>query len=142
LNYKYTQYATLQDLLPGVQQPTRVSHFVPRGSISYPSILFKIRFTIILPCKPRSSNWSPSFRFSTNAVHAFSCLPCVLRAPPKTFNATNFCQNNLRETESAKLFIQFMLCIFTGDVYQTLPAVRRLQEGGGCRSPSLHRVRH
>jgi len=34
------------------------------------------------------------------------------------------------------------LYLSAGDVYQTLPAVGRLQEGGGCRSSSLHRVRH
>jgi hypothetical protein len=107
-----------------------------------PHYFFKIRFTIILPSVPRYSYLSPSFRFLTNDLHAFLPCPSVLLAPPKTPNATDFCQTNLRKTEGAKLLDQLTLCLFAGDVYQTVPAVRRLQKGSGCRSPGLHRVRH
>lgn len=31
--------------------------------------------------------------------------------------------------------------LFPGGVYEALPSVRRLQEGGGCGSPRLHRIR-
>jgi hypothetical protein len=37
---------------------------------------------------------------------------------------------------------QLNLLLFSGDVYQAFPAVRRLQEGCGCGSTRLHRVRY
>jgi hypothetical protein len=131
-------HAILQDSLPGVQQglpfcATRID-FVPVHTFSLRSASFHVNLDLQTGLRPSD------FR-GTLCMHFLVC-PCVLRAPPKTFSATKCCQNNLRETESAKQLVQFTFCLFAGDVHQTLPAVRRLQKGGGCWSPSLHGVRH
>jgi hypothetical protein len=101
---------------------------------TFPHNFCKFRVAIILLYMTRSSNWSPYFRFSINVFYVFVSLPEI--ATPDCY------EKNLKKIEGAKLLDKLALCLFAGYVYQTLPAVRRLQKGGCCRSPSLYGVRH